>query len=64
MSLHPMKSEFIIYGAKCCQNTALYNLKPLYELQTRVRIHNTAFSSQLTNSPNKLECCISQGLKG
>jgi hypothetical protein len=27
-------------------------------------IHNTSFSSQLTNGPNKLECYITLGMEG
>jgi hypothetical protein len=35
-----------------------YNKKGFIALGFRDRIHNTSFSSQLTNGPSKLECYI------
>jgi hypothetical protein len=35
-----------------------------YEYDTRGFIHNSSFSWQIISEPNKLECCITQGVNG
>jgi hypothetical protein len=48
-----------------CQWDAWKKFREVYNKNnTASTIHNNLFSSWLTNGPNKLHCCITQGWKG